>query len=316
MKEIKKIAITGGLGFIGFNLIENFLKEKYEIVIIDSRISGTKNKINESKNLKLFASDISENKNIKDIINSCDLLIHLAAKGNVVESVQDPIENFNQNVLTTIQLLEILKDSEKCKKIIFSSTGGALMGDSIPPINEKSCPNPISPYGASKLACEGYINAYSKCYGLSSIVFRFGNVYGPNGSHKMGVVNKFIRNSINDVEHIVYGSTNSSRDYIHVYDICEAILLGIKYFPKMEKNYELFHLANFEEVTLSKLIECIHKVSKKKNSYKLLEYRNGEVFRNFCSYKKANNILKFNPKYNLEKGIENLYYWILENEFS
>ena len=73
------------------------------------------------------------------------------------------------------------------------------MGDTSPPVNEKICPSPISPYGASKLACEGYINAYSKCYGLSSIVFRFGNVYGPNGSHKNGVVNKFIRNSINGV---------------------------------------------------------------------------------------------------------------------
>ena len=162
---------------------------------------------------------------------------------------------------------------------------------------------------------EGYINAYSNCYGLKSIVFRFGNVYGPNGSHKKGVVNKFIRNSINDIEHIIYGSPDSSRDYIHVYDICEAILLGIDYFSKMQKNFELFHLANFEEVTLSKLIETIEKVSKKKNSYKLLDYRKGEVLRNFCSFEKANNLLKFNPKYNLDRGIEDLYCWILENEF-
>ncbi len=315
MKEIKKIVVTGGLGFIGFNLVEKFLKEKYEVIIIDSMISGTKNKISGKKNLKVFDIDLSDKKEIKNIINSSDLLIHLAAKGNVVESVQEPIKNFNQNVFTTIQLLEILKESERCKKVIFSSTGGALMGDTSPPVNEKSCPNPISPYGASKLACEGYINAYSNCYGLNSIVFRFGNVYGPNGSHKKGVVNKFIRNSINDIEHIIYGSPNSSRDYIHVYDICEAILLGIEYFSKMQKNFELFHLANFEEVTLSKLIETIEKVSKKKNSYKLLEHRKGEVLRNFCSFEKANNLLKFNPKYNLERGIEDLYFWILENEF-
>ena len=316
MEEVKKIAVTGGLGFIGFNLIEKFLKQKYEVSVVDSMISGTTNRFSDIKNLKVFDIDLSQKKEIKNIINSCDLVIHLAAKGNVVESVQEPIENFNQNVLTTLQLLEILKDSEKCKKMIFSSTGGALMGDTSPPVNEKSCPNPISPYGASKLACEGYINAYSKCYGFSAMVFRFGNVYGPNGSHKKGVVNKFIRNAINDVEHIIYGSLNSSRDYIHVYDICEAIMLGIEYFPKMKKNYDLFHLANFEEVTLSKLIECIDKVSKKKNSYKLFDHRKGEVFRNFCSYEKAYEILKFDPKYNLEKGIENLYFWILNNEFS
>ena len=83
----------------------------------------------------------------------------------------------------------------------------------------------------------------------------------------------------------------------------------------MEKNYELFHLANFDEVTLSKLIEIIDKVSKKKNSYKVLDYRKGEVLRTFCSFEKANSLLNFNPKYNLERGIEDLYFWILENEF-
>ena len=141
------------------------------------------------------------------------------------------------------------------------------MGNTKVPVNENSSPKPISPYGARKLACEGYINAYSECYGIKSIIFRFGNVYGPNGSHKKGVVNKFIRNSISTQNHIVYGSTNSSRDYIHVNDICEAIKLGINHFDSMKFNSEVFHLANFEEITISELIKIISKSASKIRSW-------------------------------------------------
>ena len=315
MTKLKKILITGGLGFIGFNLIKNYLKDEYIIYSIDSKISGTKNVLVENKNLKSFIIDLKDKFKVEEIISDCDILIHLAAKGNVVESVDEPIDNFNSNVKNTLNLLEILKKSKKCKNIIFSSTGGALMGNAKVPVNENSAPKPISPYGASKLACEGYINAYSECYGMKSIVFRFGNVYGPNGSHKKGVVNKFIRNSISSQNHIVYGSTNSSRDYIHVNDICEAIKLGINHFDLMKSNNEVFHLANSEEITISELIEIISKVSRKNTSIDVNKARKGEVLKNFSSYQKAKMILGFKPKYDLKKGLEELYDWILKNEF-
>ena len=312
---MKKIIVTGGLGFIGYNLIKKFLDDEFIVYSIDSGISGTKNKLIESNKLKHFNLDLSNKNKVEKIISESDIVIHLAAKGNVVESVEEPIINFNNNVETTLNLLEILKRSENCKKIIFSSTGGALMGNTKPPVNENSSPRPISPYGASKLACEGYINAYSECYGIKSIIFRFGNVYGPYGSHKKGVVNKFIRNAISNEKHTVNGSLESSRDYIHVFDICEAIKSGISYIDSMDSNNQVFHLANFEEVTLSKLIHTIDKVSLKKVPFIVNSFRKGEVFKNFSSYEKAFKSIGFKPKYNLEKGIKELYQWTLENEF-
>ncbi|MCQ9200682.1 MAG: GDP-mannose 4,6-dehydratase [Prochlorococcus marinus CUG1437] len=312
---MKKIIVTGGLGFIGYNLIKKFLDDEFIVYSIDSGISGTKNKLIESNKLKHFNLDLSNKNKAEEIISESDLVIHLAAKGNVVESVDEPIINFNNNVKTTLNLLEILKKSENCKKIIFSSTGGALMGNTKPPVKENSPPKPISPYGASKLACEGYINAYSECYGIKSIIFRFGNVYGPYGCHKKGVVNKFIRNAISNKKHTVNGSLESSRDYIHVFDICDAIKSGINYIDSMDSNNEVFHLANFEEVTLSKLINTIDIVSLKKSPFIVNSFRKGEVFKNFSSNEKAFKSIGFKPKYNLEKGIKELYQWTLENEF-
>ena len=128
----KSILITGGLGFIGFNLAKNLSQTFEKIYIIDSLISKTKNSFNAStKNIELYKTDLNDIETLKTIVEKSDLIIHLAAKGNVVESVSNPLDNFNSNVITTLNLLEVMKKSSKCKKIIFSSTGGALMGDTL-----------------------------------------------------------------------------------------------------------------------------------------------------------------------------------------
>ena len=313
----KSILITGGLGFIGFNLAKNLSQTFEKVYIIDSLISKTKNSFNESnKNIEVYKIDLKDTKKLRTIVEKSDLIIHLAAKGNVMESVSNPLDNFNSNVITTLNLLELMKKSSKCKKIIFSSTGGALMGDTTSPVNEKSSPRPISPYGASKLACEGYINAYSKCFNIKSIIFRFGNVYGKYSSHKRGVINQFIRNSLNNKKHKVFGSIKSSRDYINVKDICNAIELGINYLENMSTNNKIFHLANNEEIYLEDLINSINTVSKKINEYIICDFRDGEVFKNYSSYEKAKNELGFTPKITLKDGINELYEWIKVNEFN
>lgn len=312
----KNILITGGLGFIGFNLVKRLAKSFNNIYVIDSLISNTINSFSENiKNVEVHNIDLNDIDKLIPIVEKSDLIIHLAAKGNVVESVSNPLDNFNSNVITTLNLLEVMKKSSNCKKIIFSSTGGALMGDTLPPVDEKSSPRPISPYGASKLACEGYINAYSKCFNIKSIIFRFGNVYGKYSSHKKGVINQFIRNSLKKDKHKVFGSIKSSRDYIHVKDICYAIELGILHIEKMSTNNEIFHLANNEEICLEDLINQINIASKKITEYVINDFRDGEVFKNYSSYKKAKKELGFSPKVFLKDGIDELYKWIEINEF-
>ena len=206
---VTKIGITGGAGFIGSNLASKISKQ-YEVLILDNFSTGRKDYL---KDIKCHVRDVelSDASETIDSTKDLDVIFHLAASGNVVESINDPITNFNNNVLTT---LNILVSTSEWDYVYFSSTGGALMGKAIPPVDEATQPAPISPYGASKLACESYIKVYAECYGLCYVIFRFGNVIGANSAHKKGVINTFYK-QIKAGENIkVYG--NVSRDFIDV----------------------------------------------------------------------------------------------------
>ena len=308
-----RIIVTGGLGFIGANLVNKLLND-FEVLVIDNGSVGKLNLQLLKQNVKLIEADLQDKDLISQILNKDDLVIHLAAKGNVVESVASPIDNFQSNVVSTLSLLEAMRKSQT-NKIIFASTGGALMGNSQPPVNEYSCPKPISPYGASKLACEGYINAYSNSYNFKSIIFRFGNVYGPYSLHKKGVINKFIINILNNKKLEIFGSLETSRDYIHVDDICSGIKLGINKIISSKKINSTFHLANGKEVRLKDLIDILTQISNKKIQTNLYPYRKGEVLNNCSDFSLAKDQLEFEPKINLEVGLSELYSWIDKNLF-
>ena len=138
------------------------------------------------------------------------------------------------------------------------------MGNTVPPVNEKSLPAPISPYGASKLCCEGYLSSYANSFNINSITLRFGNVYGNFSSHKKGVINKWIRNSIKNRPIEIFGDGKSTRDYIHVDDICDGIIASItRLLNNKSHTFERYHLGNNQEISLIELSNIIEEFSKK-----------------------------------------------------
>ena len=305
-----KILVTGSLGFIATNLIKKIAKDGDNIIYgIDSLISKSVNEAFTKKICKHNYFDLNEKDKLKDCLNDIDIVIHLAARGNVIESINDPILNFNSNVCSTLNLLECMKE-KSVKKLIFSSTGGALIGNCEPPVNENSKPNPISPYGASKMACEGYISAYSESFDIKSVILRFGNVYGPYSKHKTGVLNKWIISALKNQPIIIYGDGSSSRDYIHVDDLSNGIISALRflYSDKSNKN-NLFHLANNHETTLNDLVHLLKELNGKDLKVKYLPNRKGEVFRNFADTTKAELDLGFKPSINLKDGIRDIYNW-------
>jgi len=308
-----KILITGSLGFIATNLIIKLSqKNKYSLVGVDSGISQSCNKIFTSKLCNHNLIDLNNKNKLCILLKDVDLVIHLAANGNVIESIENPLLNFQSNVICTLNLLECMREMN-VKKLIFSSTGGALIGNCNPPVNELSFPKPISPYGASKLACEGYISSYAESFGIKSTILRFSNVYGTYSLHKKGVINKWIDCALNNTSITIYGDGQSSRDYIHVKDLCDGINLAIEYLEKknIEKN-NIFHLANNQETTLKDLFNLLSKISSKQLKVNYLPSRKGEVIRNFADIKKAKFILGFEPIISLEEGLKNLYEWIAD----
>jgi UDP-glucose 4-epimerase len=312
----KKIVITGAEGFIATNLILKLSNIKgFKLVGLDSSVANSSNTKFTNNKIIHNQINITSSDKVFDLIQGSDVVVHLAARGNVIESISDPIENFKSNIFSTLMLLESMRKAD-VKNIVFASTGGALMGNTPPPVNEKSLPSPISPYGASKLCCEGYLSAYAHSFGINSISLRFGNVYGKFSSHKKGVINKWIRKSIMNDCVDIYGDGKSTRDYIHVDDICDGIIASIHRIISNQKlTCEKYHLANNQEISLTELSDIIEISSKKKLIRNFKKLREGEVFRNCSEYDLAKRILNFEPKRKFEKEIPDLYDWIKEYEF-
>ncbi len=299
----KTIVITGGLGFVGTNLIKK-LEKKYKLIIIDNLCTNKKRYSQFSRNNLLIKKDI--NKKIKLPNKKIYALIHLAAKGSVIDSIKNPGENFLANTIGTFKILEICKDY-KIKKVIIASTGGAIMGNQNPPVDENSLPKPISPYGASKLSAEAYCSAYAHSYGISITALRFSNILGPYSWHKKGVITKYFKSILNKKPLIIYGNGETTRDYLYVEDLCDGILNTLK---KKLSRFEVLHLSSGKETSINDLIKTIFKITNT-SKFKVIKkkLRNGEVNRNFSSNIKARKMINFKPKYTLEKALIETWKW-------
>jgi len=150
-----------------------------------------------------------------------DIVVHLAAQTSVPDSIFNSEYDEIVNVNGTLNLLRAAH-KHGCKRFVFASSAAPL-GDCQQPMNEGLPPAPKSPYGASKLAGEGYCSAFFHSYGLETVALRFSNVYGPRSLHKTSVVSEFIRAIIDRRQIVIYGDGEQTRDYIHVDDVCAAI---------------------------------------------------------------------------------------------
>jgi UDP-glucose 4-epimerase len=307
MNNRAKTLITGGRGFIGVNLFQK-LSETRDVRVLDNlqRSSPTGWTGDESD---MFMGDILDPSSLKAPFGDISDVVHLAAYGSVVESISDPSANFTVNAHGTLNVLQSAV-SAGAKRLIFASTGGALIGDAMPPVNELALPKPISPYGASKLCGEAYCHAFAKSYGLETLCLRFGNVYGPHSAHKKGAVTMFIKALMNDKPIIIYGDGAASRDYIHVDDLCAGIKAALD-APLV--GGDVFHLASGRETTVMELANILRNVAGKPNHpIEFKAGRRGEVTRNFANYSKAKATFGFEPIWRIEDGLAATWEWFVD----
>lgn len=304
-----QILVTGGAGFIGANLVRKLQSRDHEVIVFDNLSRGRPEYL--PAGVELIVGDIRDRDATIAAMKGMDGVIHLAAYGSVVESVADPWTNFEINVRGT---LSVLDSAKQCgiQRLIFASTGGALIGNVEPPVDENSLPKPISPYGTGKLCGEAYCHAYAKAYGLSTVALRFANVYGPFSAHKKGAVTKFIKCLMRDEPIPIFGDGSASRDYLHVDDLCEGIALAV--VAEIQPG-EVVHLASGTETTVLELANTLIQLYGKRNHP--IEHkprRIGEVDRNFALYDKAARIFGFKPKYKLNEGLLSTVHWYLDRE--
>jgi UDP-glucose 4-epimerase len=262
--------------------------------------------------VELIEGDIRDAKTLDDALEGIESVVHLAAAGSVVMSVADPATNFDVNVLGTFQVLDAARRAG-IERTVLASTGGALIGDAIPPVDERSLPKPISPYGASKLAGEGYAHAFAKAYGLGTITLRFANAYGPWSARKRSAITMFFRAIDAGEPIVIYGDGSASRDYTHVDDICRALELALECDAA---GGTVLHVASGVETTVQELADlCRAAAGVPKHPIEYRPKRPGEVERNFASYDLAQQVLGYAPSIGREEGIRRTWQWFQESVF-
>jgi UDP-glucose 4-epimerase len=257
---------------------------------------------------EVLEGDIRDEAAVSKAMAGVDTVVHLAAFGSVVESVEDPVENFDVNVRGTLVVLRAAA-AAGVEKVVFASTGGAIMGNTPPPVDETTLPWPISPYGASKLCGEAYCHAFAGSFGLPVVALRFANVYGPVSDHKKGVITNFIKQSLRGEPIVIYGDGTASRDFLYVDDLCDGITAAVE----ADLHDEVLHLASGEETTINDLARLILGLTDAADTpIRYEERRRGEIERTFARPERAAELLGFEPANTLAEGLEKTVRWFAE----
>ena len=318
----KNIIVTGGLGFIGSNLIELLLQKKFNILNID-KVTYSSNFYNVKnfkfvKNYKFIKCDIGDKK-IKNIIFKFKpkCIFNLAAETHVDRSIDDPKKFIETNIIGVFNLLENFKEYSKKynSKLIHISTdevfGDILKGRS----SEKYPYKPSSPYAASKAAADHLINSYIRTYKLPVIVTNCSNNYGPR-QHPEKLIPKLIYNILNNKPLPIYGKGTNSREWIYVKDHCEA-LLRIYQKGKIGQFYNIGSNNNLSNIEVCKNILSVSKkliTVRDKVKISFVKDRPGHDLRYALDSRKIKKELKFKPKTNFKDGIKLTFEWYRNNE--
>jgi UDP-glucose 4-epimerase len=312
MADASGVLVTGGAGFVGATLVRRLAGSGYRVRVLDNYSTGDPAHL-AGVDAELIEGDIRDELALSAAVAGIDAIVHLAAAGSVIGSIQDPAANFEVNVLGTFRVLDAARIAGVAR-VVLASTGGALIGDAVPPVNEQSLPKPISPYGASKLAGEGYAHAFARAYGLRTVALRFANVYGPWSARKRGAMNLFFQAIHAGEPIVIYGDGSSSRDYVHVADISSALQLALM---RDVPGGTVLHAASGVETTVAELAAlCCAAAGVPEHPVQHRPARQGEVGRNFASYELATTLLGYAPTVTREQGIRQTWRWYREHVFN
>lgn len=302
-----KVLITGGAGFIGTNLIAHLCAMRgFDITVLDNESLGRRENI-AAYDVRFIRGDIRSADDLRTAVAGQDAIVHLAADTRVMDSITDPHHNFETNVVATFQLLQIARELG-VHRIISASTGGAIVGEAEPPVDESMAARPLAPYGASKLAVEGYLSAFAGSYGMRTVSLRFSNIYGPYSFHKGSVVAFFMRSIMAGKPLTVYGDGSQSRDFLYSVDLADTIARVI---PSDVTG--VYQLGSGRPTTINTLIEAIRRVaSPSQFSVTYEPPRAGEVHATWCNIDNAERRLGFKPSTALDEGLERTWRWFCD----
>lgn len=303
MNKKKKAVVTGGCGFIGSHIVDFLLNEGWRVSVVDNLSSG---KIDNLKhclsNVEITIADVRDEQALFKVFNEAEVVFHQAAFVSVPESEKNPSECFDVNIGGTIKVAKVAANVG-VKKIVFASSC-AVYGNSLDaPLTENSSLNPNSPYAYSKKAGEEILREISCKSGISVVVLRYFNIYGPRQNPKgeyAAVISKFIKDGLKKGRISIEGSGEQTRDFTFVIDVAKANLLAA---VKDTGNFDIFNICSGVETSINRLaMECSHLMSGINIEY--TSERKNDIMRSLGSYEKAKRALSYFPAINLSEGLK------------
>jgi UDP-glucose 4-epimerase len=303
-----RILVTGGCGFIGANLLRR-LQGRADLHwrVFDDESLGRRERLGPFQG-EFIRGDLRDAAAVRAAVEGMDAVIHLAADTRVIDSIANPVHNFSVNVQGGLNLLEAMR---LCgvPRLINASTGGAILGEASPPVHEEMVARPLAPYGAGKLAMEGYCSAYAGSFGLSALSLRFSNVYGPGSETKGSVVAAFFKRLMAGKPLIIYGDGAQVRDFIYIDDLCDGIARALD-----SRLSGVVQLGSGRPVSIADLAQAITRAVAPHPVEIVHEpARPGEVEATWCDIAKARAVLGFDPGTPLESGLQQTWRWFLEH---
>jgi UDP-glucose 4-epimerase len=339
------LLITGGCGFVGLNVVESlFLRGFRNLRIMDdlsvgsvfhldqilvSKFGFKKEILNDHHihytlnrdsylhfNFHLLVADITNPEDCRQATEGIRAVVHLAAQTGVIPSFDDPQRDCTINVLGTVNLLRACVDNDVSVFIFASSS--ALVGEQITQ-NENKNPQPLSPYGVSKLAGEYYCSVFGQKFGLKTCILRFSNLYGNYSTHKSSVIAKFLLSALDLKLLTIYGDGQQTRDFLHVSDVCKGIQFILSALDEndlqtLEKiNGQAIHLASGRRTTVAKLVSLVQSTVERDltSPLKILNEsaRQGEILHSYADISEARRLIGFDPQIDLEQGLSMTWEW-------
>jgi UDP-glucose 4-epimerase len=301
----RKIAVTGGLGFIGSHLISR-LNENNDVVIVDDQSSGN---IKNIENLDFSSIDTNfgdiTKVNLERIFEGVDYIFHMAAVTSVPQSVKDPLRSNEVNITGTLKVLEAARLCD-VKKLVFSSSSAIYGETDILPISEKNPVNPLSPYAVSKATGELYCSVYSEIYSLPTISLRYFNVFGPRQDPKSqyaAVIPIFIDNLLKNKSPVIYGDGEQTRDFVSVKQVVDANILAAQ-----SKETGSYNIGLGKSTTINQLFEIIKESLGKNIEPVYREERAGEIKHSVADISKVKSI-GYSPKKDFKDELVETVSW-------
>ena len=308
MMNYKKALVTGGAGFIGSHLTEKLHQNNIEVLVVDNLLTGKKENLLSLHLENTIYGEVGSEETLKIIKNfNPDVCFHLAAQSSVVISVEDPLLDFEHNLLQPVQLIKTLLESD-CKQFIFTSSGGTIFGEPevIPTSEDDYAGEPASPYGLAKKKLNELIEVMLQNETMSYSILNLSNVYGPRQDPhgEAGVMSIFTGKLINNETPTIYGDGKQTRDYVYVLDVVDALI------KSSETDDNLFlNIGTGVETSVNELVSILSQKISWDGEPEYAPSREGELLRSVLNNERAKGEIGWEPKYTLDTGLDELISW-------